>query len=173
MKKYLKSVFALTVICAVIGIALAATNGLTLPIIQVNEAEAVQRSLKIVMPGNGEFALMDTTNTELPATVVETYKNTEGGYVFKLETSGYSSGMVLLCGVDENGLVTGATCMTSGETLGYEKTYGTFLEKRTLNSIDSVDTVSSATKTTSAYKNAVKDALIAADTINKSVKGGA
>lgn len=173
MKTYFKSIFALTIICAVIGIALAATNGLTLPIIKVNEAEAVQQSLKVVMPGGSEFDLMDTTNFDLPETVVETYKETGGGYVFKLETSGYSSGMVILCGVDDNGLVTGATCMSSGETLGHEKTYGNTLIKRTLNSIDSVDTVSSATKTTAAYKNAVKDALIAADTINKTVKGGA
>ncbi len=173
MKTYFKSIFALTIICAVIGIALAATNGLTLPIIKVNEAEAVQQSLKVVMPGSSEFELMDTTNYDLPETVLETYKETGGGYVFKLETSGYSSGMVILCGVDNNGLVTGATCMSSGETLGYEKTYGNTLIKRTLNSIDSVDAVSSATKTTAAYKNAVKDALIAADTMNKTVKGGA
>ena len=63
--------------------------------------------------------------------------------------------------------------MSSGETLGYEKTYGNSLVKRTLNSIDSVDTVASATKTTSGYKNAVKDALNAASVLNKSVKGGA
>ena len=78
-----------------------------------------------------------------------------------------------MCGVDKNGLVTGAACMSSGETLGYEKTYGNNLVKRTLNSIDSVDTVASATKTTSGYKNAVKDALNAASVLNKSVKGGA
>ena len=173
MKSYLKSVFALTIICAVIGIALAATNGLTLPVIKTNEAEMVQKTLQVVMPGGSDFALVDVANYELPETVFEVYGETGGGYVFKLETSGYSSGMVILCGVDKSGLVTGATCMSSGETLGYEKTYGNSLVKRTLNSIDSVDTVASATKTTMAYRNAVKDALVAADTINKSVEGGA
>ena len=60
--------------------------------------------------------------------------------------------------------------MASGETLGYEKTYGELLVKRTINSIDSVDTIASATKTTTGYRNAVKDALGAAEIINKSVK---
>lgn len=173
MKSYIKSVFSLTIICAVIGIALAATNGLTLPIIKVNEAEAVQQSLKVVMPEGSDFSLIDITNYEFPETILEVYGETGGGHVFKLETSGYSSGMVILCGVDKNGLVTGATCMSSGETLGHEKTYGNLLVKRTINSIDSVDTVASATKTTTGYKNAVKDALTAAELINKSVKGGA
>ena len=172
MKSYIKSVFALTIICAIIGIALATTNVLTSPIIIKNEAEAVQQALKVVMPEGADFALVDTTGIELPKTIVETYGETGGGYVFKLETSGYSSGMVILCGIDKNGLVTGATCMTSGETLGYEKTYGDLLVKRTINSIDSVDTVASATKTTTGYRNAVKDALLAADIMNKSVKGG-
>ncbi|MBR2847301.1 MAG: FMN-binding protein [Clostridia bacterium] len=173
MKRYLKSVFALTLICAVIGIALAATNMITLPIIKVNEAAAVQEMLEVVMPGGTGFEIVETENLTLPGTVTEVYCETGGGYVFKLETSGYASGMVILCGVDKNGLVTGATCMASGETLGYEKTYGNSLVKRTLNSIDSVDTVASATKTTSGYKNAVKDALNAASVLNKSVKGGA
>ena len=173
MKSYLKSVFALTLICAVIGIALAATNGLTLPIIKINETETVQKTLKVVMPEGADFEILDITNITLPETVTEVYTETGGGYVFKLETSGYASGMVILCGVDKNGLVTGAACMSSGETLGYEKTYGDTLVKRTLNSIDSVDTIASATKTTTGYKNAVKDALSAADVINKSVKGGA
>ncbi len=173
MKNYLKSVFALTIICAVIGIALAATNGLTLPIIETNEAEAVQQSLKVVMPEGNEFSTVDITTANLPDTVKEVYGETGGGYVFKLETSGYSSGLVILCGVDKNGLVTGATCMTSSETLGYEKTYGNSLVKRTINSIDSVDTIASATKTTVAYKNAVKDALVAAGVLNSLNKGGA
>lgn len=173
MKNYFKSVFALTIICAVIGIALAATNGMTLPIIEKNEAEAVQKSLKIVMPEGNEFSMMDVTALELPKSIKEVYSETDGGYVFKLETSGYSSGLVILCGVDKNGLVTGATCMTSSETLGYEKTYGNSLVKRTVNSIDSVDTIASATKTTAAYKNAVKEALVAAGRLNNSNKGGA
>lgn len=173
MKNYLKSVFALTIICAVIGIALAATNGLTLPIIEKNEAEAVQQSLKVVMPEGEEFSPVDVTDVELPGSIKEVYAEVGGGYVFKLETSGYSSGLVILCGVDKNGLVTGATCMASSETLGYEKTYGNSLVKRTINSIDSVDTIASATKTTAAYKKAVKDALVAAGNLNNSSKGGA
>ena len=45
------------------------------------------------------------------------------------------------------------------EEFEYEKTYGEKTVGKTLQDIDSVDTVASVTKTTAAYKNAVKDAL--------------
>mgnify|MGYP002512604464 CR=1 FL=1 len=67
--------------------------------------------------------------------------------------------MVLMCGIDANGTITGATCLSSGETLGEEKIYGDSLKGKTANDIDTVEAISGATKTTAGYKNAVKDAL--------------
>ncbi len=168
MKTYLKSVFALTMICAVIGVALAYTNMLTSPVIEKNDQKAVEQSLKFVMPDGKDFSLVALENLELPETVSEIYKSSDGGYVVKLETSGYAPGMVIMCGVDKDGVVAGATCISCGETLGHEETYGEKLLDKTLENIESVDTVASATKTTSAYKNAVKDALLAAQIL----KGG-
>lgn len=43
--------------------------------------------------------------------------------------------------------------------MGYEKTWGENAVGATVDTVDSLDTVSGATKTTLAYKNAVKDAL--------------
>lgn len=159
MMKHLKSVIALTVICAVVALLMAFTNMITSPIIEANEAAAANDALKVVMPNGSGFELVDISAYSLPSTVTDVYSEAGGGYVVKLVTTGYSSGMSLMIGVDANGTVTGAQCLGSGETLGYEKTWGDSAVGATAGTVDSLDTVSGATKTTSAYKNAVKDAI--------------
>lgn len=159
MMKHLKSVIALTVICAVVAVLMAATNMLTAPIIEANEAAAANDALLVVMPNGSGFELVDTAEYSLPSTVNDVYSEANGGYVIKLTTTGYSSGMTLMIGIDANGVVTGTQCLASGETLGYEKTWGENAVGATVDTVDSLDTVSGATKTTLAYKNAVKDAL--------------
>lgn len=159
MMKHLKSVIALTVICAVVAVLMAATNMLTAPIIEANESAAANDALLVVMPNGSGFELVDTAEYSLPSTVTDVYREASGGYVIKLTTTGYSSGMTLMIGIDANGVVTGTQCLASGETLGYEKTWGENVVGATVDTVDSLDTVSGATKTTLAYKNAVKDAL--------------
>ncbi len=159
MKSSLKSVIALTVICAVLAVLLAVVNGVTAPIIAENEQGAANAALIEVLPDGGNFEELDITQYELPATVTNAYRAENGGYVVQLTTSGYGANMVIMCGVDANGTVTGAKCLSSSETLGYEKTYGENMKNQTIETIDSVDTIASATLTTSGYKNAVKDAL--------------
>lgn len=157
--KYFKSVIALTAICAVISILLAVTNLITAPIIEKNASAAANEALLVVYPDGGDFTQVDISTFELPATVTDAYQASNGGYVVKLLTSGYGANMVLMCGIDGAGTVTGATCLSSSETLGWEKTYGDSLAGKTVADIDAVETISGATMTTSGYKNAVKDAL--------------
>lgn len=162
MNKNVKNIVVLTSVCAVVALLLAVTNYITAPIIAKQQEAAANEALLVVMPGGEDFAAVDLTAYELPATVTEAYSEKNGGYVFKLTTAGYSSGMVIMCGVDASGTVTGATCLSSGETLGYEKTYGDTVVGATADSVDALDTIGGATKTTSAYRGAVKDALNAA-----------
>lgn len=160
MKSYIKSVVALTAICAVVAILLAVTNFVTAPIIEKNAAAAANEALMIVLPEGEDFTQVDLTKYELPATVTEVYTETGGGCVVKLVTAGYGPDMVLMCGINANGEIAGATCLSSNETLGVEKTYGDNVKGYTVDNIDSdLDTVSGATMTTGAYKNALKDAL--------------
>ncbi len=159
MQKYIKSVVSLTVICAVIAVLLGITNYFTAPIIKKQEESAANQGLAIVMPQGSGFKAYDFSSLTLPETVTEVYSEENGGYVFKLTTTGYASNFVIMCGVDANGTVTGTTCISSGETLGEEKTYGEKLNGVKLDSVDTVDTVAGATRTTLAYRNAVKDAL--------------
>ena len=159
MKNYIKSVGALTVICAVIAILLALTNSITAPIIEKNANAAANEALLIVLPDGEEFTSVDLSSYELPATVTEAFTEKNGGVVVKLTTSGYGSDMVIMVGIDGSGTVTGATCLSSNETLGYEKTYGENTVGATVDTVDGIDVVAGATKTTAAYKGAVKDAL--------------
>ncbi len=159
MKKYLKSIIALTVICAVVTVLLAVTNQITAPIIEKNQSSAANKALLVVMPDGGDFTAVDLTAYELPATVTEAYSASNGGYVFKLVTTGYAPGLTIMCGVDGNGSVTGATCIVSSETNGAEKTYGDSFAGVSVDTVDAIDTVSGSTMTSTAYKGAVKDAL--------------
>ena len=162
MKRSVKSILVLVCICAVMALLLALTNALTAPIIEKNQNAAANEALLQVMPNGKDFQKVDISGYTLPATVVEAYKEAGGGYVFRLVTTGYSSGFVIMCGVNADGTVSGAVCLSSTETLGYEKTFGQGFTGKNSQEVDGMDTISGATKTTGAYKNAVKDALNAA-----------
>ena len=164
--KNIKSIISLTLICTVMAALLASTNYVTAPIIEEQQSAAANEALLIVYPDGEGFEAVDLTQYEMPETITEGYKETNGGYVFKMTTTGYGSGLVIMCGIDKDGNVTGATCLQSTETLSEEKTYGEKLVGASIETIDGVDTVTGATMTTGAYKNAVKDALNAYTIIN-------
>ena len=159
MKKYIKSVIALTVISAVVAVLLAVTNFVTAPIIEENAAAAANEALTIVLPGGTGFTPIDLSAYELPSSVTEAYSEENGGCVVTVKTAGYGPDMVIMCGVSAEGEITGATCLSSNETLGYEKTYGETAIGLKADTIDGLATVSGVTKTTQGYKDALKDAL--------------
>ena len=159
MKKSVMSTLVLVCICAVMAVLLAITNMITAPTIQANADKAANEALLQVMPEGQGFEKMDISTYTLPSTVTEVYKEANGGYVVRMTTTGYGSGMIIMCGVNAEGVITGAVCLGSSETLGYEKTFGESFTGKDAAGVDAVDTISGATKTTAAYKNAVKDAL--------------
>ena len=160
MKTKIKNLAVFICICSVITVLLAATNFITAPIIAENQNAAANQALMEVMPDAKGFEAVDISAMTLPATVTEVNKETSGlGYVIKLTTAGYGTDMVIMCGVTGDGVVTGAVCLSSNETLGKEKTYGENFKDQDAAGVESVDTITGATKTTEAYKNAIKDAL--------------
>ena len=166
MKNSIKSIVVLICICTVVSLSLAVTNYITAPIIEENANAAANENLLVVMPNGGNFEKMDISSYTLPATVAEAYKASNGGYVLRLVTTGYASGLSIMCGVDAEGKVVGSTVISSGETpsiggVAAGTMAGAVVGKDNTN-IDSVDTISGATKTTAAYRAAIKDALNAA-----------
>lgn len=166
MKKHLKSVISLFAICSAIAILLALTNYFTAPIIAEYENKKANEALIEVLPEAENFEKLDING--LPDTVSEAYKADNGGYVFKLVTVGYGTDFIIMCGVNPDGTVSKALCLSSNETLEKEKTYGENFAGLDANGVAAVDTISGATKTTSAYRDAVKAAL---DSFAK-LKGG-
>lgn len=160
IKKSLKDVVVLVAICAVFAVVLAAVNSITAPIIADRLAGAADEAYNAVIPGAEGFETVDLSQYTLPATVKEAKRETSGkGYGIKLETKGYGSGMILIVGVSNDGVVTGATCVTSNETNGAEKGYGdSFVGKDQAGSL-AVDTIAGSTMTTQAYRAAVVDAI--------------
>ncbi len=167
--KHIKSVVVLVVICAVVAVMLAITNVITAPIIEENENAAAMEALSEVMPSGKDFQKIDISAYSLPASVTEAYSEAGGGYVVRLTVTGYGSGMNIMCGVNADGTISGAVCLSSSETLGHEKTFGQNFIGKDLVSAQAVDTISGATLTTSAYRTAIADALHAATIF----KGGA
>ncbi len=160
MKKSIKNLSIFVCICTVITLFLAVTNAITAPIILENQNASANAALLEVMPQGEGFESMDISTYTLPATVTEVFRETSGkGYVVKLVTSGYGSDMVIMCGVGSNNVVTGAVCLSSNETLSKEKTYGENFKNKDAAGVEAVDLIGGATKTTTGYKNAVKDAL--------------
>lgn len=160
MIKNIKNISVLVSICVVITVLLAATNAITAPIIEKNQNASANAALLEVMPNGSGFEKVDISGYSLPSTVTEVHKETSGvGYVVKLVTAGYGPNMVIMCGVSSDGIVTGVVCLSSNETLSKEKTYGENFANKDAAAVDAVDTLAGATKTTAAYKNAVKDAL--------------
>ncbi len=169
--KYVKSVAVLSLICLVVAALLGVVNFITAPVIEAAEKEETNKALREVRSAANDFTAINVADyTELDVSITEGYSDDLGGYVFKMSTTGFNHGLVILVGIDENGTVVGAKCLASGETLGEEKTYGDATVGSTVDTIDSVATRSGATKTTLAYRNAVKAALEAAKIIGE--KGG-
>lgn len=159
MKKHLTSILSLTIICAVVAALLAVTNTITAPIIEKNAGAAANEALLVVMPEGGDFTAVDMTQYTFPESVLEAYTASNGGGVFKVTATGYGPDMIIMCGVDASGTVTGAVCLSSNETLGIEKTFGETTKGATIDTIEGLATISGATMTTGAYRDAVKDAI--------------
>ncbi len=167
MKKNLPNVYVLTAICLITALLLALVNSFTLPVIKAAEEKATQEALLEVLPGGGRFEKLDISSLSgsYDTKIQEVYKASNGGYVVKIMSAGYSTGLQIMVGIDASGKVAGSKCLASAETLGFEKTYGESLLGADKDTISGISTVSGATKTTTGYKKAVNDALKLANSL--------
>lgn len=176
MKNGAKSIIVLTVICLVISGLLAAVNHVTSPIIQKAEEEATNKACKEVMQDASAFEKVSTDGKNLPASVKEIYKETTGkGFVFKIAGKGYDQGLMVICGIDADGKITGTSILSSNETpsIGGKCNSPSFLDQYTGkdSSLEGINGISGATLTSNGFKNAVKDAFEAFKALSTD-KGG-
>lgn len=148
----------LSAICICVVAVLAVVNIFTSPVIQANQDAKAQEALLEVMPEGVSFESV-TDLSGLPTEITAAYKSTSGGYVFQMAVTGYKSGLIIMCGVDAEGNITGAKYIQSSETLGAENELGTKYVGKNITDYESVDAISGATLTCRGYKQAVGAAL--------------
>ena len=132
----------------------------------VDNSNLTDGSLYEAMPDGGSFEKVDISSYELPVTIKEAHKASNGGYVFYVEFAGFNPGNIAVVGVSADGKVTGTKVTTNVEALGWGAL--TKLDENghyngaDFSTIDEIDTIAGCTFSTKAYRAVVKDALNAA-----------
>lgn len=169
--KIIKPILVLTCICLVVSLLLAYVNMVTSPIIAESEQKAQQEAMAEVLPQADAFEEL-ALNT-LPERVTQVYRAQNGaGYVFMLTTKGYGGDMKLICGIESDGTIEACKTLSHSETSGLgsktaEDPYRNQYSGKTADTLSEVDAISGATISSTAYINAVEDALEAFNAIKE------
>ncbi len=167
-REILISALALMVIAGVVTAALAGTNALTKDTIAARTEEIETAARKTVISAD-EFEKAELSDEG--ETVVYYIAKKEGkavGYVFTAQSSGKSSGLVVMTGISLDGQITGVEITDDNETAGYvdKVVKAGFLKRLSELTADKeiefkkdVDAVSQATKTSKGVCNAVNQAI--------------
>ena len=161
-----KPAIVLCSICIVVAILLSGVNMITAPIIAAQQNAAANEALLAVLPDGKNFEEIEITS-EYPEIVAAGYK-ADGGFVFKMNVTGKSTGLVIMCGIDSDGKVVGTKVIANEETPSYAEKVFPDVEgadgKYKGMTLDGFDPylVSGATLTSKAYSEAIKAALQAA-----------
>ena len=163
IKKSLKDVLVLFIICCVFGTLLAAVNSITSKVIRDRENVPVDDSeLLEYLPGGSNFQEL-TIDEKYPSVVTKGWK-ADGGFVFQMEVEGYQPGLVIRVGVDSEGKVVVVKALKTNDTWGLEGDLNKVYIGDTLDTIEFIDITTAATpsKSCKGYYNAVNAALQAA-----------
>ena len=166
MKKNLLPSIVLGSICLVVAVLLSVVNMFTAPVIAGRQNAAANAALLEVLPDGKNFKEIEITS-EYPEIITKGY-TADGGCVFQMQVTGKSSGLIIMCGVNSEGKVTGTKVIANEETPSYaEKVFPTVEGtngKYTDMTLDTFEPqlVAGATLTSRAYSEAIKAALQAA-----------
>ena len=162
IKHLIITVAILLVVTAVFGAASYALNLYTGPIIEANMAGAENEKFNAVMPNGKGYEQIDISALGLSTAVTAAYKETSGqGYVFELTVTGYAPGLVILCGVDADGKITGSKVLASNETYGLEGTLDNAYNGQTLETAEIIIAAGATpgSDTSEGYYAAIEAAL--------------
>ena len=157
--KNVKPTIVLSCICMAVALILSGINMVTGPIIEAQRAAAANGALVEVMPDGTNFEELDITTLGLPEAVTNAYKETSGkGYVFRVVSTGYKSGMVIMVGVNAEGKITGSKCLETQDTFGKEPLIDGSYNGQSLADF-APNLIAGATMTSNGYRDAVSNAL--------------
>lgn len=178
-KKDLKPIIVLGIICLAVALLIAGINTITAPEVEKRERDAVQKSLKDILPteehkencnfinltdGKDEDDSEEIKSRMANTTVTAVYQDEKSGiYAVTLSTSkGYTGNAILLTiGIDNEGRVTGAVVTSNPESKETGKTDAYFegFGGKDPFEIEEVDLVTGVTYSTKAVRSAAYDAF--------------
>lgn len=171
MKSKIMPTAVLGAICLVVALLLSVVNMFTAPVIADALAKKNEEALGQVFPTPEGLLATDKYKDIIDKSITKVYENAHG-YVFQVETSGKSSGMVVMIGVDMTGKITGTKCTANEETKAYAAPVFAVTEDGYYVGMDAGSlkpfSVSGSTLTSKAYSGAVEAALGA----YAAIKGG-
>lgn len=172
--KYIRPIIVLVVICLAISAALAATYGLTEPIITqraIDEANAAKQQL---LPDADNFTNYDgklLVTDDGKVKIIEAAVADNGtGIVFTVETKSFGGTLTEMVGVDSDGAVTGIVITSHSDTSGVgtkamtDEHLGQYKGLSSLESVSpkkeqNVDNVTGASVSSAAIHYGVYEAL--------------
>ena len=168
MKDYIKPTLVLAVICLVITAALAVTNNVTLPIIDENNRKIAEESRAMVL---SEADAFEEVTGNFPENTVDAYKASNGaGYAITVTAKGYdSSPLKVMVGIKADGTIERVNVLENSETPGL----GTKVSEDAFtgqfagmdSSMNGLQMIAGATKSSNAMKKAVETAYVVYDMV--------
>ena len=171
--KLLKTFAILLVILVVFGAAMFALNLYTGPIIEANKSGAANDRLNAVMPGGAGYEDITATLTGLPTSVTTVYKETAGlGYVIicTAESQYSAAPMEITLGVSADGKISGVEINSYSDTESFDfrkkdpNYLASYVGKD--SALADIGTVAGSTFSSTAFKNAVSEAMSVLTTNN-------
>jgi Na+-translocating ferredoxin:NAD+ oxidoreductase RnfG subunit len=154
-KSDLMPTIVLSTICICVVALLAAINLFTAPVIKKNQEIKAREALLEVMPNGNSFEKINDIS-DLPDCITEAHRSENGGFVFQAKVKGFKTGLVIVCGIDKDGNITGAKCIQSQETNGAEKLLGKEYLGKTVSDYETVEIIARSTMTSKGYKEAIR-----------------
>ena len=172
---FVKPIAVLFFICLFVSAALAVVNSVTKPVIDESARIRAIEARRQILPLADEFVLLEIDNLLseglLPAAILEVYRAANGtGYIFTVTVIGYGGEIRILCGIDPDGKIIRANVLDHSETAGlgtpiFEEAHAGQYWGRDKSGIEGISVISGATITSVAFKNAMRHALDAFETV--------
>ena len=169
-KDFIVPIVVLSMICFFVTGALAVADYFTRPIIASAAEERARMAMRDIIPQAEYFEPLELHG--LPATISSAFRSTNNvGYIFIVTTAGFGGGITIISGIDPNGRVIRTAVLSHSETPTFAAPV--FAEPhvsqfwgRDRDGIEGIAAVSGSTVTSVAFRNGVRDALLAFELVS-------
>lgn len=174
-KEFIKLSAILCLITFVAGLLLAGVNSVTAPAIEQAEQRASEEAMKKILPEADTFEALNEN------VVFAKKGDTPIGFCTKVTTTGYGGDIIMMVGMDSNGVVQGIEILSHSETAGLGAKIADddfkkqFTDKSPFarvvkNETDSFDEITAVTGATISSRAVAKGLENAVEMVNEALK---